>query len=195
MRHEKALELAVVFLLAAAGASIALGVYESSSHRSAGLWWALATAAFLAALLIPLVWFGVHPLFVLGREWAVGWQERSVAVDRRRAALKGSAEGAKSGPLDPATLDPATLDPATLEILRATYGVEATWADVAEVVRRLRADNGRRLNFQVTNQILGDGDPAFDPVPGQVKTLTIQYRLGGIEHSVEIREGQPVNLP
>jgi hypothetical protein len=56
-------------------------------------------------------------------------------------------------------------------IVRATYGFGNSRVDVTNRVQSLVQPNGR-LFFQITNEILGVGDPA----PGRVKDLRIQVR-------------------
>jgi hypothetical protein len=73
------------------------------------------------------------------------------------------------------------------EILSASYGTANTNMDVAaELQDRVR---GNRLKAVASNNI--KGDPDF----GQVKYLTVVYRVGGVIQTNEFREGDVVILP
>jgi hypothetical protein len=73
------------------------------------------------------------------------------------------------------------------ELLRADYGTERTNLDVAAELReRIRGDS---LKAIASNNL--KGDPEF----GQVKHLTVVYRVGGITITNEFREGDFVVLP
>jgi hypothetical protein len=176
MRHERALEVLVVVLLGAAAIAVSVAVYQRDSHQSAAVWWALATAAFITAVLVPVVWLGVHPFFIWGQSKTAEWRIKSAALavdqSRRMAALQ----------MESAELS-APVAVAPLTILEASFwGIEgeggetvAKSADVTDVVRRLLSDDGRELWFQATNEVLGEGAPGWDPAPGINKTLTIRY--------------------
>ncbi|HLP77450.1 MAG TPA: hypothetical protein VK327_11100 [Candidatus Paceibacterota bacterium] len=74
-----------------------------------------------------------------------------------------------------------------LEILRADYGTDHTNMDVAaELNQRIRGD---KLKAIASNNI--KGDPEF----GQVKHLTVVYRVGGVIRTNAFREGDIVILP
>jgi len=87
--------------------------------------------------------------------------------------------------------------PGELRVVHASYFGEGGGFDdrLADLVNRLRSDDGRRLQYQVTNQVLGDGNPTYDPAPGILKTLQITYVLDGESRTVHVQEGQEVNLP
>ena len=74
-----------------------------------------------------------------------------------------------------------------LEILKAEYWTDRTNMDVAAELReRIRGDG---LKAVASNNI--KGDPEF----GQVKHLTLVYRLAGVTRTNEFREGDLVVLP
>jgi len=74
-----------------------------------------------------------------------------------------------------------------LEIVKAEYGTDRTNMDVAAELReRIRGDE---LKAVASNNI--KGDPEF----GQVKHLTVVYRLAGVTRTNEFREGDLVILP
>jgi hypothetical protein len=70
MGHEssRALEVAVVILLALGTAFVGMGAYEATNHRPAAAWWTLAVVAFLVATLIPVVVLVIHPAFARHRK-------------------------------------------------------------------------------------------------------------------------------
>src|SRR4051812_38760650 len=59
----RAVEVAVTILLAAGAATAGVGVYQSSSDQHAAIWGAAAALCFLFAVIGPIVFFGVHPVF------------------------------------------------------------------------------------------------------------------------------------
>ena len=74
-----------------------------------------------------------------------------------------------------------------LELLRADYGTERTTLDVAAELReRIRGDS---LKAIASNNL--KGDPEF----GQVKHLTVVYRVGGVTITNAFREGDFIVLP
>jgi hypothetical protein len=78
-------------------------------------------------------------------------------------------------------------DSPEFEILSANYWTANTNMDVvAELQDRVR---GNRLKAVASNNI--KGDPEF----GQVKHLTVVYRVGGVLRTNEFREGDVVVLP
>lgn len=189
MRLAKALEITVLLLLAAGSSSIAIGVYEASSHQSAALWWSLGTGAFLAAVLVPVAWLGVHPLFVWGQEWTQKWRER--------AAIVADARTQKLQPQEDAVREGGSAQPSgVIEVVHASYGASRGFDDqIVGVLQGLRSDEGRHLSFLASNEVIGDGKPGYDPAPGEVKTLQLTYVLDGQAHRIEAQEGQLVDLP
>ena len=74
-----------------------------------------------------------------------------------------------------------------LEIIKAEYWTDHTRMDVTDELQdRIRGD---KLKAMASNNI--KGDPEF----GQVKHLTIHYRIGGVTRTNEFREGDVVVLP
>lgn len=169
-RHEWGLEIAVILLLGVGGAAIAIAVYEAQSNHSAALWWSFATAAFIAAFLIPAVWFGVHPLFVWGSQWSAQWRARAATLRVERTARS------------------ASLAAAPLTILSASYAGPNASADVTEIIRRLVEDS-RRLAFTANNETM-QGDPEV----GVGKTLVIRYVLHGVDRADSFPEGAQVEI-
>lgn len=75
------------------------------------------------------------------------------------------------------------------DIVGADYGAGRNFADVTNQVRSM-ARNGS-LNFRVSNDAFGVGDPA----PNQVKTLRLRVRDAyGRAQTYQYREGQTVSL-
>jgi len=73
------------------------------------------------------------------------------------------------------------------ELLRAEYGTTRTNLDVTqELADRIRGD---RLKAVASNNLRGD--PEF----GQVKNLTVIYRVSGVTRTNRYREGDVVILP
>jgi hypothetical protein len=169
MRHERGLELVVAILLAAGTASVGLGIYESQSHRNAGVWWALAVMAFMAVVLVPIFWVGVRPL--------LAWGGAKAAIS--------TARWHRTAALPPKT---SAWSLATVDVVSALYiGTSGGLAIVTEEVQRLRDDDGS-LKFSGTNLVLGEGDPTFDPAPGEAKKL-VTTRLPSSPVPLEPRGG------
>jgi hypothetical protein len=74
-----------------------------------------------------------------------------------------------------------------LEVVAAYWGVTDRYVDVTSQVKSQTQLNG--LNFTVATSTFG-----FDPVPGQVKTLRIYYRLNGQLTNGEWRDGMTVQV-
>jgi hypothetical protein len=75
------------------------------------------------------------------------------------------------------------------EVVAATYGANRNSVDVTNQVRSM-AGNGS-LNFRVSNEAFGVGDPA----PNQVKTLQLRIRdASGRTKAYQYQEGQTVSL-
>lgn len=62
-RYDRAVEIAVIVLLAIAGIATTVAVYESSKNHDASAWWTAVAAALFTAVVLPLSYFGIHPLF------------------------------------------------------------------------------------------------------------------------------------
>ncbi len=75
-----------------------------------------------------------------------------------------------------------------LAIVSARYGEGRRSRDVTERVRSF-VRNGR-LDIVVDNDSFG-----FDPAPGRVKTLSIEYTLDGDRRDVRVPEGGRLRLP
>ncbi len=75
----------------------------------------------------------------------------------------------------------------TLIIHDAEYGVGDGWVDVTAQVRAAIAAGG--LTIQAGNQIAGD------PNVGHLKTLRVEYSLGGVRHLKRTPEGQQLRIP
>jgi hypothetical protein len=75
-----------------------------------------------------------------------------------------------------------------LEILRASYGAGRQRSDVTARLQSLLADG--RLTLRVDNNTMG-GDPAR----GEVKRLSLRYRLNGQDQRIELAEGEQLSLP
>jgi hypothetical protein len=88
-------------------------------------------------------------------------------------------------------------DPDRIEILKAVYAGQGGSDDqLAERVRGLLSGDGHSLSFIVCNEVLGAGDPSYDPAPNSTKTLTLTFRLGGREYPpLTVVEGQKIDLP
>lgn len=80
------------------------------------------------------------------------------------------------------------VDPDTqLAIVKAFWGSGSRMQNVRERVQGYIRDN--RLSIKVTPQNLGD------PAPGQNKTLSVTYRIGGVLYTATRVEGEMLNLP
>jgi hypothetical protein len=187
MRHTGVLQVVVGLLMGGLVITVPMGVYEMASHHNAAGWWAATAACVAAAVLVTVFWLGIHPLFVWGSgktaEWRINAATLKADQQKRMAALE--------------TASPAVgADPNRIEIMKAVYaGLGGSDDQLAERVRGLLSDDGRRLSFVVCNEVLGAGDPSYDPAPNHEKTLTLTFRFGGTEHTLTVRENQEVNLP
>jgi hypothetical protein len=88
--------------------------------------------------------------------------------------------------LQPSRSDPPA--PGGLVITSAEYGVGGTWVDVISYLQARQQDN--RIGMQVSNSSLGG-----DPVPGQGKTLRVQYTNESGNFTTEAREGAFLQIP
>jgi hypothetical protein len=80
------------------------------------------------------------------------------------------------------------VDPDTqLAIVKAFWGTGSRMQNVRERVQGYIRNN--RLSIKVTPQNLGD------PAPGQNKTLSVTYRIGGVLYTATRVEGEMLNLP
>lgn len=77
--------------------------------------------------------------------------------------------------------------PVDLEILVARYGANGDWIDVTDEVRKRVRDDA--LEIHAGNSIAGD--PAF----GALKSLRVEYRLGGQRGVEKVGEGETLWLP
>ena len=64
----RALEVVITILLGAVVVTASLGIYESSSHHSAAVWWAICGGVFILAVLVAIFALLVHPVFVHRRQ-------------------------------------------------------------------------------------------------------------------------------
>jgi hypothetical protein len=74
-----------------------------------------------------------------------------------------------------------------LEILSAIYKTNTKEVDVTQVVRKMVSNN--KLTIKASNELAGDPDP------GILKTLVINYRLGGKPNEVIVNEGASISIP
>ncbi|MHB8969415.1 MAG: HEAT repeat domain-containing protein [Pirellulaceae bacterium] len=74
-----------------------------------------------------------------------------------------------------------------LVITKAEYGAETTWVDVTEQLVGSMQDSG--ISVRAGNELIGK-----DPVPGVVKSLRVDYTLGGEAKSVTVPEGGQLQL-
>lgn len=77
--------------------------------------------------------------------------------------------------------------PPVLEILSATYGAGENRVDVTDKLRQLASAGSLRV-------IVGNALAGGDPVPNQPKDLRVDYKLGGEQASVVVREDQPIAI-
>lgn len=80
----------MVILLAVAGISSAIAVYEATSQRNAAPWWTAAAAALILAVLIPAVWLGIHPLFASARN--ATFSQRDEARDTPDGSIRAGGD-------------------------------------------------------------------------------------------------------
>jgi|GEM_PF-3182685 len=106
--------------------------------------------------------------------------------ERVVVATKQTAIASKDEPLLATSLE--DLEVASLEIIRASYGAQATWIDVTDQVRS-RATNSRLIPLDDFNNLAGD------PLYLVVKTLKIEYRIDGKPGQAEFNEYTTPNRP
>jgi len=78
-----------------------------------------------------------------------------------------------------------------LQIIRAEYGADGIVKDVTEIVRK-RAGSVPWIALPAGGYNTSFGG---DPVPGQVKQLTIQYLMDGKQGTASFAENAPILLP
>lgn len=175
MRHEKALDLVVLILLAAFAAFVTVAVDYSQSGRNAALWESLAVASFLAAILVPVFWLGIRP--------ALAWGYAKSAISTAKWRGITAQTRAAGAPFD------ADETPGKIDVFSAVWAGPNASANVTSAVRGLRTTDGR-FSFVADNGALGE-----DPDVGHGKMLTIAYNFRGKIHRVIVNEGEVVNLP
>ena len=74
------------------------------------------------------------------------------------------------------------------QVLQATYGAGDAQMDVTQQVQAAVA-NGQ-TTFRADNRFFGK-DPAF----GKVKTLSVTFVQGGVQHQTSVREGEQFRCP
>ena len=84
----RALELVVAILLAAATITAGIGVYRSSNHQGAAVWWAACACVFVLAVLVSVFALLVHPLF---RRRRLQDSSEQVAATTRQPTVAGQA--------------------------------------------------------------------------------------------------------
>jgi|GEM_PF-2642015 hypothetical protein len=187
MRHETPYGVVVTFLATTASIPALFAIYRATNHESVAVPVTITAALLIVAFLILLYYLGIRPLCAWGQVWTrelyVSLEARSADQQRRMAALKTA----------PLTAD----DPDRIEILKAVYAGQGGSDDqLAERVRGLLSGDGHSLSFIVCNEVLGAGDPSYDPAPNSTKTLTLTFRLGGREYPpLTVVEGQKIDLP
>jgi HEAT repeat protein len=77
-------------------------------------------------------------------------------------------------------------EPKIVAIVKAEYGAAGTWLDVTDKVRAGVRNNS--LSIEAGNSLAGD------PVQGVVKQLRVTYTLDGQQHTVEVPEGETLQL-
>jgi hypothetical protein len=75
-----------------------------------------------------------------------------------------------------------------LTIVRARYGANESWRDVAPQLRAKIQNGG--LNIRVANEDLGP-----DPIVGVAKTLELEYSYDDHTYVVTVPEGQQLSIP
>jgi hypothetical protein len=107
-------------------------------------------------------------------------------TQKLRAALENKLKNQSAGTRSPPA-ERTTANGSQFEILKAEYWTDHERMDVTEELQdRIRADS---LKAVASNNL--KGDPEF----GQVKHLTIEYRIGGVTMTNEFREGDVIVLP
>jgi hypothetical protein len=199
------------FLIVSLGAAAVLATIggavssrSNSSDGSAHAWFVWAIACVVAAVMVALFYFALHPLVLWlddGRTSRVAKRTESLVQNQRRlraakqelAQLTDSASAAAAGSLAPVAAKPA-VGSDDITVQKAMYGAaNVAWKDVTQVVASLltaaRA-RGEQLSLFVRNETFG-GDPA----PGVVKILRVDYELRGRMTNAEFQEGTTAVLP
>jgi len=178
-----AIEVITIVLLGL-GAALADGAYHE--QRSGPRNWLFFSAylCFTLAVLVPLAFFGIHPLFARLNTWRAGFLAR---MRTRRAELRHHEQP----PEAPETPPPAPAEPSDLVIHSAWYrpsDLSSQGKDVTETVRS-KIVNGS-LDMVVSNTELG-GDPAEN----HVKELCVDWSAYHRRSSVTIGEENSLTLP
>ena len=90
-----------------------------------------------------------------------------------------------------ALLKEMNLEPVKLEILKAEYGTGKTRKDVTEILRK----QARNVTLITLPNKSYNASFDGDPVPGQVKTLVISYRINGKPGTASFEENALILLP
>ena len=179
MRKGDSVVTVTVVLLLGLGAALGAAGFQVSTHRH--VWFFLSTLCFAFAVLVPLAYYGIHPLFVLLNEWRRGFlakhrEPKPLRSDRLKESRTTQAAQPVGG---------------SLEIVEALYGNgqdRSTSMDVTETVKHAVSVAG--LEIEVCNEAFGG-----DPLPNQVKLLDVTYRVNGTEMRRTFDEGKTAVLP
>jgi hypothetical protein len=74
----------------------------------------------------------------------------------------------------------------------AEYGANATLDDVRRKVQK--AVNRGRRSIPAENELFGNGDPDYDPCRDVLKSLTIDYSIGGRRETKTVQEHGTLNV-
>jgi endosialidase-like protein len=85
------------------------------------------------------------------------------------------------------SIAPAQVPSDSVRIIQATYGAEDAQVDATQQVQAAIASG--QTSFQVDNRFFGK-DPAF----GKVKTLSVVFLLGGVQHQKTAREREQISF-
>ena len=132
------------------------------------------------------------PVFPGIEKMAVRSRVATAPIVERFNVRQDGDSAALAGPLklwDPGVLTRDWPEGATVEILHATYGANETFLDVTEQVAAGWID-GPLIELNA-----GSYNGAFtDPVPGVVKTLTIDYQVAGVRERATFVEDAEILL-
>ncbi|QDV23660.1 HEAT repeat domain-containing protein [Aureliella helgolandensis] len=118
-------------------------------------------------------------------------QDSELKSHATEAAMQIATQVASDGTDVSPLLTQAGLDGVKLEIIKAEYGAGATRKDVTQILRK-QAGNLPLIRLPSSSYNSSFGG---DPTPGQVKQLTVRYRLNGHAGEASFRENAPVILP
>jgi hypothetical protein len=188
-RHVQGAVNAIVVLLVAAAGSLggaAVSISSTDTGNPNGFIVG-AIACFAAATVIVVLYYLVHPALR-----ALGTRRRRILEAHPRVPGDGLVSHWRERRRSrPTRVRPPVDASGPLVIRSALYGDFRRHQGSIDVTAAVTAlAQGGQLDFVVSNSVLG-GDPA----PNMVKTLKIEYTLGGSAYAQQWDEGDHVVLP